>query len=194
MQGRGRSTGVEKQYTCINNRHAKTKTPTPKIDRPHRPRDRLAHTGRARGVGGRGGLYRGGAAQGLFVCIAMFFMYGGGWLCVCYLCTRLGGCVYFFTIYFVFGVGGCAFKNTHTPPGSPPTNTRLPPQVFADKRNDPCAKAISHLSPYFNYGQLSVQAVMLKVLTKFILLCYMYACGRGGVSLNISNIRHPTIP
>jgi deoxyribodipyrimidine photolyase len=34
--------------------------------------------------------------------------------------------------------------------------------VFADKRNDPCVKAISNLSPYFNYGQLSVQAVMLK--------------------------------
>ncbi len=36
-------------------------------------------------------------------------------------------------------------------------------KIFAEKRNDPTVQAISNLSPYFNYGQLSVQSVMLKV-------------------------------
>lgn len=36
-------------------------------------------------------------------------------------------------------------------------------KAFAEKRNDPCVKAISHLSPYFNHGQLSVHAVMRRV-------------------------------
>lgn len=55
---------------------------------------------------------------------------------------------------------------THNPP--------MDHQVFADKRNDPCVEAISNLSPYFNFGQLSVQAVMRKVYGMHRLL---YVCG-----------------
>ncbi|GAB5034145.1 deoxyribodipyrimidine photo-lyase-like [Nannochloropsis oceanica] len=36
-------------------------------------------------------------------------------------------------------------------------------KIFAEKRNDPTEAAISHMSPYFNFGQVSVQAAMLKV-------------------------------
>lgn len=36
-------------------------------------------------------------------------------------------------------------------------------KIFAEKRNDPTEPAISNMSPYFNFGQVSVQAVMLKV-------------------------------
>ncbi|CAM9470126.1 unnamed protein product [Heterosigma akashiwo] len=36
-------------------------------------------------------------------------------------------------------------------------------KVFADRRNDPNAHALSNLSPYFHYGQLSAQAAILEV-------------------------------
>lgn len=34
---------------------------------------------------------------------------------------------------------------------------------FGDKRNDPTVSALSNLSPYFHFGQVSVQAVVLRL-------------------------------
>lgn len=36
-------------------------------------------------------------------------------------------------------------------------------KIFAEKRNDPTEAGISHMSPYFNFGQVSVQAAILRV-------------------------------
>ena len=44
----------------------------------------------------------------------------------------------------------------------PPNSTQLK-QNFADKRNDPNVAAASNLSPYFHFGQLSVQRVVLMI-------------------------------
>ncbi|KAJ8603783.1 hypothetical protein CTAYLR_000180 [Chrysophaeum taylorii] len=41
------------------------------------------------------------------------------------------------------------------------TDGRL--EIFADKRNDPNANAVSNLSPYFHFGQLSPQRAALRV-------------------------------
>ncbi|CAM9838089.1 unnamed protein product, partial [Ectocarpus fasciculatus] len=45
---------------------------------------------------------------------------------------------------------------------------------FADQRNDPCAHAVSDLSPYFHFGHLSVQRVLLEIKRA-------YKCGTGAL-------------